>query len=270
MLYGKSEVGALRKKVRILDIIAAKGQRKLSCLTCYDALFARILETSSLDLVLVGDSLGNVIQGASTTTGVTVEHIAYHTRCVSGALKTPFLVSDMPFASAGLSKEKTMENAAALMRAGAEGVKIEGASPEILESISFLTRHGIPVLGHVGLLPQSVHSIGGYRIQGKSRHDRERLIAEAKSLEEAGCFGVVMELVTDDAAAQVTKSLAIPTIGIGSGASCDGQILVLSDMLGMNLGFQPKYLKHFAKLETTISEAVEQFCLESVNGTFPQ
>jgi 3-methyl-2-oxobutanoate hydroxymethyltransferase len=269
MPYGKTEIVSARKKLRIPDLISSKGQRKLTCLTCYDAQFARILERTSVDLVLVGDSLGNVIQGAVTTTGVTVEHIVYHTKCVSASLCTPVLVADMPFGSAGISVEKTADNAAALIRAGAEAVKIEGATAEILEQISFLTRHSIPVLGHIGLLPQSVHSLGGYKVQGKTERDRNRLISEAKALEASGCFGIVLELVAEDVASAVTNSVSIPTIGIGAGRNCDGQILVLSDMLGMNLSFSPKYLKHFARLEETISQAIGDFCDEVANSNFP-
>lgn len=259
-----------RKKVRVPDLRNRKGVGSITALTCYDATFARLLERTPVDLVLVGDSLGHTIQGQHTTLTVTVEDIVYHTRCVASRLSTPLLVADMPFGSVGFQPDVTFESAVKLMRAGAEAVKIEGASKEILESISVLARHGIPVVGHIGLVPQSVHALGGYKIQGKKSTDCDRLIEEAKKLEAAGCFALVLELVQPDAAKAVTESVSIPTIGIGCGRDCDGQILVLQDMLGMNLEFQPKFLKHFAKLETDIIAAVEAYCDEVGNKKFPE
>jgi len=258
-----------RRKVRVTDILAAKGVRRLATLTCYDATFARLLEKTPLDLVLVGDSLGHVIQGFSTTLGVTVADIAYHTRCVAAALKTPLLVADMPFCAAGLNAHETYRNAEALMRAGAEAVKIEGATPALCEQISVLTHAGIPVCGHIGLTPQSVHAIGGYKTQGKTEHARARLLEEGRRLEDAGVFALVLELVTPEVARDVTAELRIPTIGIGAGPECDGQILVLQDMLGMNLDFQPKFLKHYAMLENTVTDAVQAYCREVEAREFP-
>lgn len=258
-----------RKKVRVPDLRARKGQSKITALTCYDATFARLLEMSELDLVLVGDSLGNVIQGAGSTIGVTTSDIVYHTRAVASRLRTPLLVADMPFGTAGFCEKETFHAAQAMIQAGAEAVKIEGASPEICAAIDKLVRHGIPVVGHIGLVPQSVHALGGYRIQGKQHSDEQRLVAEAKALQDAGCFAIVLELVAPDAAAKVTAAVGVPTIGIGCGQHCDGQILVLQDMLGMNLEFQPKFLKHFAKLEEVIVKAVNSYCSEVSNEKFP-
>lgn len=269
MAYINDPQTPARKKVRVPDLLALKGVRRISSITCYDATFARLLEKTPLDFVLVGDSLGHVMQGGQSTLGVTVEHVAYHTRCVSSTLRTPLLVADMPFASAGLNSAKTFEYAEILMRAGAEAVKIEGASPEICSQIDTLTRHGIPVLGHLGLIPQSVHAIGGYRVQGKTDEARQRLLEEAHALEKAGCFGIVLELVTPATALEVTAAVNIPTIGIGAGGGCDGQILVLQDMLGMNLDFKPKFLKHFAMLETQVIGAVTSYCQEVGDGSFP-
>lgn len=269
MVYSQSADSKPRKKVRVPDLLALKGQRPITSITCYDATFARLIEMTDMDFVLVGDSLGHVIQGQTSTLGVTVEDVAYHTRCVAAALKTPLLVADMPFCGAGFNAADTFRNAERLMRAGAEAVKIEGASPEICEQISCLTRHGIPVLGHVGLTPQSVHALGGYKIQGKDTQARERLLAETALLEKAGCFGVVLELVTPETAAVLTQSLSIPTIGIGAGKACDGQILVLQDMLGMNLQFKPKFLKHFAQLQDTIVQAVDLYIKEVTESVFP-
>lgn len=269
MVYSSRASVETRKKVRVPNLRARKGGKPIVSLTCYDASFARILSDTNLDLVLVGDSLGNVIQGCSSTTVVTVSDIAYHTRCVAGALRYPLLISDMPFGTAGFSDEVAFSAAAELIRAGAEGVKIEGASPEICAQISRLTRHGIPVLGHIGLLPQSVNAIGGYKIQGKTDFESRLLVSEAKALQEAGCFAIVLELVNSDVAKQVTESVEIPTIGIGAGNGCDGQILVLQDMLGMNLSFSPKYLKHYARIEDTIKQAVDDYCREVSERIFP-
>lgn len=252
-----------RKKVRTTDFITFKKEGKRICaLTCYDHSFARILERTPLDVVLVGDSLGHVIQGHSSTLRVSLEDIAYHVRCVASALKTPLLVADMPFSSSGANLEKTFEHASLLLRAGAEAVKIEGASHETCQKINFLTRHGIPVMGHVGLLPQSIHTLGGYKVQGKKSHESEILLEQAYKLEQAGCFALVLELVSEQTAKDISTEISIPTIGIGCGNQCNGNILVLQDMLGMNSDFKPKFLKHFAYLENIIGEAVHNYCTD--------
>ena len=268
MLYSSQTTVSNRKKIKTTDFVELKTKgKKITSITCYDSTFAHILENTDIDFVLVGDSLGNVMQGAQSTLNVTLEHVAYHVKCVSSKLKNPLLVGDMPFASAGVSRETTVNNAVVLMQAGAEAVKIEGASKEILEDIAFLTAHGIPVMGHIGLQPQSIHAVGGYKIQGKSESSKHRLMSEAKKLEEAGCFAVVLELVDSSLAEQISLSLQIPTIGIGSGNHCDGNILVLQDMLGMNTNFKPKFLQYYAKLEETIAHAVNQYCSDVINKT---
>jgi len=266
---GNNEQSAQRKKRRVPDIIARKGATLIRALTCYDATFARLLEKSDIDVVLVGDSLGHVMQGGDSTVTVTADDVAYHTRCVARALHTPLLVADVPFASAGFTDARLFNDVEKLMRSGAEAVKIEGATPEICAQIARLTSHGIPVMGHIGLVPQSVHALGGYRVQGKSQESQERLLAEAQRLVEAGCFAIVLELVDEQTAALVTRQCAVPTIGIGAGHDCDGQILVLQDMLGMNLDFRPKFLKHFAELEKIISGALEAYCQEVSERSFP-
>ncbi|NBO38300.1 3-methyl-2-oxobutanoate hydroxymethyltransferase [bacterium] len=264
-----SEQSAQRKKRRVTDILSRKGGAPLTALTCYDATFARLLEKTDLDVVLVGDSLGHVMQGGDSTLTVTVDDVAYHTRCVAKSLKTPLLVSDVPFASAGFTDERLYADAERLMRAGAEALKIEGASAELCRQISRLTTHGIPVMGHIGLVPQSVHALGGYRIQGRSEEAQLRLLDEAQRLVDAGCFAIVLELVDEATARRVTQSCQVPTIGIGAGNSCDGQILVLQDMLGMNMDFKPKFLKHFANLENVVVDAVENYCREVNERSFP-
>lgn len=271
MIYSNSDSNQTtmkRKKRRIHDIIEMKKKsHKISSITCYDASFARIIEMTNIDLVLVGDSLGNVIQGKNSTLGVTLNDIMYHIHCIRQSIKTPLLIADMPFLTAGINKHETIHNAGLLIQAGAEGVKIEGATHDICTQIKFLTSNGIPVMGHIGLMPQSVHAIGGYRIQGKNEADKNRLISEAKSLQEAGCFAIVLELTVPTVATEITNLLEIPTIGIGSGNHCDGNILVLQDMLGMNNDFKPKFLKHFLNLEDNIKNAVNEYCNEVINAT---
>ncbi|MGY3803624.1 3-methyl-2-oxobutanoate hydroxymethyltransferase [Pigmentibacter ruber] len=255
-----------RKKVRIHDFLEMKKKGvKISAITCYDASFARLIELSKMDIVLVGDSLGNVIQGKNSTLPVTVKQMSYHIKCVRNSLQTPLLIGDMPFLSVGISIKETMENAGLLMQSGAEAVKIEGATSEICEQINHLTRHGIPVMGHIGLMPQSVHALGGYKIQGKNESDKKRLLKEAKLLQNAGCFAIVLELITPNLAEELSKALKIPTIGIGSGNHCDGNILVLQDMLGMNKNFKPKFLKHYLELEESIVHSLDNYCNDVVN-----
>ena len=266
MVYSDTNITATvtkRKKVRIHDLIEMKkNSHKISSITCYDASFARIIEMTNIDFVLVGDSLGNVIQGKNSTLSVTLDEIAYHVRCVRQSIKTPLLIADMPFLTSGINRHETMHNAGVLMRAGAEAVKMEGATPEICDQIRFLTNNGIPVMGHIGLMPQSVHALGGYRIQGKNENDKKRLMKEAKALQDSGCFSIVLELTIPAVANEISKSLDIPTIGIGSGNHCDGNILVLQDMLGMNKQFKPKFLKHFLDLEDSIKNALNKYCIE--------
>ncbi|MEY2986700.1 MAG: hypothetical protein RJB13_221 [Pseudomonadota bacterium] len=258
-----------RKKRRVTDLLNRKGGQPLTALTCYDAVFARVLEKTDLDMILVGDSLGHVIQGHDSTLGVTIDDVAYHTRCVARSLKTPLLVSDLPFGSAGFSDERLFVDAEKLMRAGAEAVKIEGASEDVCRQIRRLVDQGVPVVGHIGLIPQSVHALGGYKVQGRDEKAQQRLVNDALRLEAAGCFCVVLELVNENAAQAVTAAVQIPTIGIGSGNQCDGQILVLHDMLGLNEEFKPKFLKHFAQLEGAVVKAVSDYCSEVTARAFP-
>ncbi len=258
-----------RKKVRLQHLLAAKGQSKITAVTCYDATFARLVERSPIDVVLVGDSLGHVVQGGNSTIPVSVDDIAYHVRAVASVLKTPHLVADMPFGTVGLSNAVCFDAAVRLFQAGAESVKIEGASEKVCEQIQKLVEQGMPVMGHLGLTPQSLHALGGYRIQGKSGDHLDRLVHDAKKLEEAGCFALVLELCTAEAGLRVTEALNIPTIGIGSGNDCDGQILVLQDMLGMNQDFKPKFLKHFENLEEKVGSALKAYVSEVKEGTFP-
>lgn len=272
MLYTESpkDPSKAARKIRIPDLLAKKQQqRKIHALTCYDAAFGRLLEKSAIDVVLVGDSLGHVVQGRTSTIPVSTDEICYHVKCVAAACHRPLLVADIPFGAAGLNSQRLFEDAEKIMRAGAEAVKIEGASPEICAQISQLTRNGIPVMGHIGLIPQSLHALGGYKIQGKSPSQQDILIQQAKALEAAGCFAIVLELVAPEAASAISQQSNIPTIGIGSGKGCHGQILVLHDMLGVNLDFKPKFLKNYAELQNTILNAVENYCNEVEEGQYP-
>jgi len=252
------------------DIMAAKAEsRKLSVVTCYDSAFARLIDRTPLDIVLVGDSLGNVMMGYDDTVKVSLDDMVHHTACVSRVLQKPFLVSDMPFFSYKVSTTQALESAARLVQeGGAQAVKLEGGE-EIAESVEAITKAGIPVMGHLGLTPQSVHVLGGYKVQGRGQEAETRLLEDAKALEQAGAFAIVLELIPAELAKKVSSAISIPTIGIGAGVGCDGQVLVLQDLLGFDDGFSPKFLKKYAQVgEMTIS-ALCQFDKEVKNSEYP-
>lgn len=241
---------------------------KIAMLTCYDASFAGLLEAAGVDVLLVGDSLGNVIQGEETTLPVSLDHMVYHTRCVVRGSKKALVVADMPFGSFQMSPEATFENAVRLMAAGAQMVKLEGGQT-MAETVEFLTSRGVPVCGHIGLTPQSVHQFGGYRVQGRTDKAARRLVRDAQSLEQAGASLLVLEAVPAALAAEVSKRLRIPTIGIGAGRDCDGQVLVLYDMLNIFPGRKAKFVKNFMESAATIQDAVEAYVGEVKARTFP-
>jgi 3-methyl-2-oxobutanoate hydroxymethyltransferase len=241
---------------------------KIAMLTCYDASFAAVLEEGGVDTMLVGDSLGNVLQGHESTLPVTLRDIVYHTECVGRGSKRAFIVGDMPFSTFQVSPQETLRNAAAVMAAGAHMVKIEGGRP-MAETVEFLTDRGIPVCGHLGLTPQSVHQLGGYKVQGKGETAAQRLLREAKMLEQAGAGMLVLEAIPAALAAEVTRTITIPTIGIGAGADCSGQVLVLYDMLDVYPGRKAKFVKNYLGLAGTVLKAVELYVKEVRNGTFP-
>jgi 3-methyl-2-oxobutanoate hydroxymethyltransferase len=244
------------------DIKAFKGTKKLVMLTCYDAQTARILDQAEVDLILVGDTLGVVFQGNKTTKQVTMEQMLYHTSAVSrGAGSTP-VIGDMPIGSYS-SESEALTNAANFICAGAKAVKIEGNKPGI---VGALTGQGIPVMGHVGLLPQSADS---YSVQGKDRADAQRILQDAKELDAAGIFALVLECVPESLAQEITDSVSVPTIGIGAGVHCDGQVLVINDMLGMEGEYMPKFVKHYAELNKVIRAAIDSYCREVRQGIFP-
>lgn len=243
-----------------------RAGEKITMLTCYDATFARAMDRAGVDIILVGDSLGMVVQGRSSTVGVGVGDIAYHTRCVARGLSRTFLVADMPFGSyhdAGTA----MENAVRLMSAGAAMVKLEGAGP-MLEVVEYLSQRGVPVCGHLGLTPQSVHQLGGFKVQAREEADASRLLRDAVALEQAGARLLVIEAVPALVATEVTLGLDIPVIGIGAGSGCDGQVLVMHDMLGLGER-APKFVADFMQGSASIQAAFERY-VESVRaGRFP-
>ena len=245
-----------------------RQEEKIAVLTCYDASFAALLEAQGIDVLLVGDSLGMVLQGHETTLPVTLDDMVYHTACVARGAKLAFIVADMPFGTFQISPQETFAHAARLMAAGAQMVKLEGGAA-MVETVQFLTARGIPVCGHIGLTPQSVHQLGGYRVQGKHADAAQRLIADALALQQAGAGMIVLEAVPATLASDITAQLAIPTIGIGAGAGCSGQVLVLHDMLGIYPGKKARFVKNFMSGASSIPDAVKHYVSEVKNGSFP-
>lgn len=261
---------AQKGSITISQILAAKGEkRRLAAITCYDSAFARLIDQTPVDIVLVGDSLGNVMLGHDNTIPVTVDDMVHHTAAVARILTRPFLCADMPFLSYNVSVEQALTNAGRLVQAGgAQGVKVEGGR-SVVPQVKALVDAGIPVMGHLGLTPQSVHQMGGYRVQGRGPDAQKALLDDAKALEAAGAFALVLEMVPLDLAAKVTAELRIPTIGIGAGPKCDGQIIVLHDILGFDEGFNPKFLKKYADLGKAVRDAVTAYDRDVKSGAFP-
>lgn len=262
----------MKKALTLPNIKAMKSRNTpIAMLTAYDYPSAMLAEEAGVDMILVGDSLGNVVLGYDTTVPVKLEDMIYHTRAVVRGAPGTFVVADMPFATYRLGTGATLRNAAALMQdGGAHAVKLEGGS-ELTEEIKVLTSAGIPVLGHIGLTPQSVHQIGGYRVQGKSDDEAQRLLQDALALEKAGAFGIVLELVTEELAAAVTQSVSIPTIGIGAGRGCDGQVLVYHDVLRYGSGIRDKKMvKSYADIGNTVRNAIAQYVEEVRTKAFPE
>ncbi len=251
----------------ILDLFAMKQVgEKISCLTAYDASFSQLIDQAGIDIMLVGDSLGMVIQGKKTTIPVSVDDMVYHTKCVASARKRAFVIADLPFLSYG-TPEMAMKNVAKLMQsAGAQMVKLEGAHLNIIEC---LVRFGVPVCAHLGLLPQSINQLGRYKVQGKTTQDAEKIADEAKRVEQAGASLLILECVPASLAEQISKNLSIPVIGIGAGVGCDGQVLVLYDMLGISLGKRPKFSQDFLKTADDIPSAIQQYHQAVKQLTFP-
>ena len=257
----------MRTTLNKLQTMRSKGE-KIAVLTCYDASFAALLEAQGIDVLLVGDSLGMVLQGHETTLPVTLDDMVYHTACVARGSKQAFILSDMPFGTSQVSPGKTFEHAERLMVAGAHMVKLEGGAP-MLETVRFLTERGIPVCGHTGLTPQSVHQLGGYRVQGKESAAAQKILADATALEQAGAGMMLLEAIPALLAAEITAALSIPTIGIGAGAECSAQVLVLHDMLDIYPGKKARFVKNYMQGAVSIAEAVGRYVREVKDGSFP-
>lgn len=251
-----------------LRAMKASGDR-ITMVTAYDATFARLVEEGGADAILVGDSLGMVIQGDENTLAVTIDDIVYHTRAVRRGARRAHVVADMPFMSYQDDPGQAIRSAGRLVKeGGAESVKLEGGE-EYAPHVERIVRAGIPVMGHIGLTPQSVHAMGGFKVQGKSAAEAQRLLDDAKALEAAGAFSIVLEGIPIELARVITKSLSIPTIGIGAGVDCDGQVLVIYDLLGLNMEFKPKFVKRYMELGVSIPQAVARYKTELKSGQFP-
>ena len=265
-------------KIAVPDILSRKASlsslenqplKKITCLTAYDYPTARLLDEAGVDILLVGDSLGMVVLGYESTLPVTMEEMLHHTRAVRRGAKHALVVADMPYGSFHASAEETLRNAIRCVKeAGAEAVKIEGGERR-LEIITRLVEAEVPVMGHVGLTPQSLHALGGYRVQGKTRDAAEQVLRDARAVEAAGAFAIVLEAIPRELAARITQDLHIPTIGIGAGPECDGQVLVLHDMLGLTFAEPAKFVRQYANLGETITRAVQEFCSDVREGRYP-
>jgi 3-methyl-2-oxobutanoate hydroxymethyltransferase len=263
-------MSAEARPLTVLDLAAMKAAgRRIVVLTCYDAAFARLLEQAEVDVLLVGDSLNQVLAGHETTLSTTLDQMIYHAAAVRRGSRRAMIFVDLPFLTYQVSIEEAIRNAGrVLQESGVHGVKLEGGR-HMAETVAALVDRGIPVIGHLGLTPQSVHALGGYRVQGREDRSADRLLKDAAALEAAGACAIVLELVPAPLAGRISKSLTIPTIGIGAGPQCDGQVLVLHDMLGLNEQFTPKFLKHYAKLGESVRSAARTFAIEVRDGTFP-
>jgi 3-methyl-2-oxobutanoate hydroxymethyltransferase len=257
-------------KTTIQDFLKKKSEgRKITMLTAYDYPFAQIVDEAGIDAILVGDSLGMVVQGLENTLPVTMDEMIYHTKMVGRAVKNALVIGDMPFMSYQASLEEAVRNAGRFLKeAGASAVKLEGGA-EVAEQIRAMTRSDIPVMAHIGLTPQSIHRMGGYKVQGKTEEAANRLLKEAHAVEDAGAFALLLEAIPLKLAKKITKELSIPTIGIGAGPHCDGQVLVLHDVIGMFERFVPKFVKRYANLKEEALKAIETYRKEVETGVFP-
>ena len=260
----------MEEKVTTLTLRKFKKEgRKIVALTAYDFPTAKILDICGIDIILVGDSLGMVVLGYQSTIPVTMEDMIHHTKAVSRAVNRAFVVADMPFMSYHISKEQAMTNAAKLIaEGGAHAVKLEGGE-EIASIVKAIVDAGIPVVGHLGLTPQSVHQLGGYKVQGKEKEKAKKILNDAKVLEQAGICALVLESIPMELAKDIAENISVPTIGIGAGPYCDGQILVTHDMLGITQGHRPKFVKQYADIEKIMIEGINAYIKEVQQGLFP-
>jgi 3-methyl-2-oxobutanoate hydroxymethyltransferase len=257
------------KKVTVPDIIAAKGQRKLTMVTAYDYATAVWVDRSGIDMILVGDSLAMVMLGHEDTLSVGMDEMIHHTRAVTRAVKRALVIGDMPFLSYQASVEQAVINAGRFLKEGrAQAVKLEGGA-SVIEQVRAIVKAGIPVQGHLGLTPQSIAQLGGFKVQGKDAETAKRLIDDALALADAGCFSIVLELIPAPIAERITEAVPVPTIGIGAGPKCDGQVLVFHDMVGLFDRFVPRFVKQYVNLGQQIVEALQQYKREVEEGVFP-
>ena len=266
-----TQSGSGVRRVTVPDVQRKKAAgERIAALTAYDYLFARLVDAGGADIVLVGDSLGQVVLGLPSTLSVTLEQMIHHAAAVQRGVERALVVVDLPFLSYQISVEDALRNAGRVMKeTGVGAVKLEGGSENVARTVHALAEIGIPVMGHLGFTPQSVHRFGGFRVQGREEGGRERLLAEASRLQEAGAFALVLELMPAAVAQAVTQAIQIPTIGIGAGAGCDGQVLVLHDMLGLNPDFRPRFLRRFAELGSATEAAVRSYVDAVRAGEYP-
>lgn len=275
-MYAPPPLSALElgrgRKVTVPELRGRKvrnGSPAIAMVTAYDFTMARLMDEAGVDMILVGDSLGMVVQGLPNTLGVTLDEVAYHARAVGRASVHAHVVGDMPFMSYQVSPSQAVESAGKLVKdGGVESVKLEGGE-SYASHVRLIVRAGIPVVGHVGLLPQSVHAMGGFKVQGRGEDAADAIVRDAQALEDAGAFVIVIEAVPPDVAARVTEAVSVPTIGIGAGGGCDGQVLVSTDLLGLSRGPSPKFVKHYADLGTAVVDAVGAYVREVREGQFP-
>jgi 3-methyl-2-oxobutanoate hydroxymethyltransferase len=258
------------KPITIRDIHDKKGRERIVTVTAYDALFGRLVDEAGVDIALVGDSLGNVVAGYDSTLPVTFQQMAYHGAAVCRGVSRALVTVDMPFLTYQVDTPRAIENCGRMLQeTGAQAVKLEGGNERIAETVARVVEIGVPVMGHLGFTPQSVNTLGGHRVQGREHDAAERLSTEAKRLEQSGAFAIVLELVPAALAERITAEISIPTIGIGAGAGCDGQVLVLPDLLGLNDRFSPRFLKRYANLADTVRDAVRTYGDDVKGGRYP-
>ncbi len=261
--------GNMKRTTSVRDIMDKKGKERIVMVTSYDATMTRILDASDVDIILVGDSAGNVMAGMDNTLGITMDQMIYHTQCVTRVKPKALVVGDMPFLSYQTSVEDAVRNAGRFLKeAGAQAVKLEGGL-RVIEQVRAIVKADIPVMGHLGLTPQSVHAFGGYKVQARGAEAAKLLMDNALALQDAGVFSMVLEGVPARVAGEVSRALEVPTIGIGAGIDCDGQVLVIQDLLGMDQTFKPKFVKQYANLFDIIKGAVDTYASEVRSGTFP-
>ena len=257
------------KRVTVPAVRAMKRVQRIGMLTAYDYPTAKIADAAGTDIILVGDSLGMVVLGYPDTLSVTVDEMVHHTRAVARGTQRALVVGDMPYLSYHISIEESVRNAGAFIRAGAQAVKIEGGKAQRIKTIEAILGAEIPVMGHIGLTPQSVNVVGGFKLQGKNADDARRLMDEAVALDRAGCFAIVLECVPEELASLITERISIPTIGIGAGPACDGQVLVFHDLLGLYDGHTPKFVRRYANIAEEMRNAIAKYLQDIRSGRFP-